>query len=140
MRFAIVASNYHQEYCDALVAAAESELSGHDLILCRVPGSFEIPLQVNRLARTGQYDAILALGVVWQGETAHAQEILRAVTDALMKISLEEDVPVIHEVLSVKTEAELRERTMGELSRGKEGARAALAVAALGAGLSRPLG
>ncbi|VVM06748.1 6,7-dimethyl-8-ribityllumazine synthase [Methylacidimicrobium cyclopophantes] len=135
MRFAIVASSYHKEYCDALVSAAEAELQGHDLTLCRVPGSFEIPLQVKRLARTGQYNAVLAFGVVWQGETAHAQEILRAVTDALMRISLEEDVPVIHEVLSVKTEAEAWERTSGTLSRGKEGARAALAVAELPNGI-----
>ncbi|CAB4242868.1 6,7-dimethyl-8-ribityllumazine synthase [Methylacidimicrobium sp. AP8] len=132
MRFAIVASTYHSEFCDALVAEAEAELKGHELILCRVPGSFEIPLQVQRLARTGEYDAILAFGVVWQGETAHAQEILRAVTDALMRISLAEDVPVIHEVLSVKSEAEARERTSGALSRGREGARAALAAASLG--------
>ncbi len=132
MRFAIVASTYHPEYCDALVAGAEAEFAGHDLTICRVPGSFEIPLQVKRFARTGEYDAILAFGVVWQGETAHAQEILRAVTDALMRIALEEDVPVVHEVLSVKTEAEARERTMGELSRGREGARAALVVAELG--------
>ncbi|WP_018291237.1 6,7-dimethyl-8-ribityllumazine synthase [Verrucomicrobium sp. 3C] len=134
MRFAIVASSYHKEYCDALVSEAEEELQGHERTLCRVPGSFEIPLQVKRLAHTGQYDAILAFGVVWQGETAHAQEILRAVTDALMRIALEEDVPVIHEVLSVKTEAEASERTRGELSRGKEGARAALAMAKLIAG------
>ena len=131
MRFAIVASSYHAEYCDALVAEAQAELAEHDLTLRRVPGSFEVPLQVKRLARTGQYDAILAFGVVWQGETAHAQEILRAVTNALMRIGLEEDVPVIHEVLSVKTEAEARERTRGALSRGREGARAALAVASL---------
>lgn len=129
MRFAIVASSYHQEYCDLLVSTAKAELGGHELTLVRVPGSFEIPLQVKRLARTGRYDAILAFGVVWQGETIHAQEILRAVTDALMRIALEEDVPVIHEVLSVKTETEVRERTMGELSRGREGARAALAIA-----------
>ncbi|MDD4932328.1 MAG: 6,7-dimethyl-8-ribityllumazine synthase [Methylacidiphilaceae bacterium] len=134
MRFAIVASSYHKEYCDALVSEAESELKGHGLTLCRVPGSFEIPLQVKRLAQTGQYAAILAFGVVWQGETAHAQEILRAVTDALMRVALEEDVPVIHEVLSVKTEAEAWERTRGELSRGKEGARAALAMARLAGG------
>lgn len=135
MRFAIVASSYYPDYCDALVSEAETELQGHDLTISRVPGSFEIPLQVKRFARTGQYDAVLAFGVVWQGETAHAQEILRAVTDALMRIALEEDVPIIHEVLSVRTEAEARERTSGGLSRGKEGARAALAVAALSRGI-----
>lgn len=131
MRFGIVASTYHPEFCDALVSGAQAELHEHEIVLLRVPGSFEIPLQVQRLARTGQYDAILAFGVVWQGETAHAQEILRAVTDALMRIALDEDVPVIHEVLSVQSEAEARERTTGELSRGREGARAALAVAEL---------
>ena len=79
--------------------------------------------------KTKRYAAVIALGVVWQGKTAHAQEILRAVTDALMRISLENDVPVIHQVLAVANEAEARARCMGvKLNRGIEGAQAALAL------------
>ena len=129
-RFALVASQFNREYTDALLNSAVGALKGHDVTVVRVPGAFEIPLQVQRLAKTGRYAAVLAYGVVWQGKTAHAQEILRAVTDALMSISLEHDVPVVHQVLAVSNEAEARARCMGvKLNRGIEGAQAALALA-----------
>jgi len=131
-RFALVVSVFNREYTDALLASAQAVLKGHDLKIVRVPGAYEIPLQVQRLARTKRYAAIIALGVIWQGQTLHAKEILRAVTDALMRISLETNVPVLHEVLAVTTEAEARARCMGtKLNRGREAAEAALAVVAL---------
>jgi len=131
-KFGIVASCYNKEYVDALLAATEKGLHGHKTTVVRVPGAFEIPLQIQRLARSKNFDAVIALGIVWQGKTAHAAEIVRAVTDALMRISLKHDVPVIHQVLSVKTEKEAVERTKGDkLNRGHEAAKAALAVAAL---------
>ena len=132
LRLALVASTYNREYVDGLLDAATTALRGHHLTTVRVPGSFEIPLQVQRLARTRRFAAVLALGVVWQGKTAHADEIVRAVTDALMRIMLETDVPVIHEVLSIKTEAEAKARCLGtKLNRGREAAEAALALAHL---------
>jgi 6,7-dimethyl-8-ribityllumazine synthase len=129
-RFAIVASQFNREYTDALLASAQLALKGHDLKVVRVPGAFEIPLQVQRLARAKRFAGVIALGVVWQGKTLHAQEILRAATDALMRISLENDVPVIHQILAVSTESEARARCMGtRLNRGLEAAQAALALA-----------
>ena len=129
-RFALVVSEYNREYTDALLASAQAALKGHELKIVRVPGAYEIPLQVQRLARTIRYAAVIALGVIWQGRTEHAREILRAVTDALMRISLETDVPVLHEVLAVTTEAEARARCMGtKLNRGCEAAQAALSLA-----------
>jgi 6,7-dimethyl-8-ribityllumazine synthase len=129
-RFALVASEFNREYTDALLASAQAALRGSELKVVRVPGAYEIPLQVQRLARTKKYAAVIALGVIWQGRTLHAQEILRAVTDALMSISLETDVPVIHEVLAVRTAAEARARCMGKkLNRGREAAEAAIKVA-----------
>jgi 6,7-dimethyl-8-ribityllumazine synthase len=133
-RFALVVSVFNREYTDALLASAQAALKEHDLKIVRVPGAYEIPLQVQRLARTKRYAAVIALGVIWQGQTLHAKEILRAVTDALMRISLETNVPVLHEVLAVTTEAEARARCMGgkrKLNRGREAAEAALALVAL---------
>jgi 6,7-dimethyl-8-ribityllumazine synthase len=129
-RFAVVASEFNRDYTDALVRATLAGLAGHETKVVRVPGAFEIPLQVQRLARTKKFHAIVALGVIWHGRTEHAREILRAVTDALMRISLEADLPVIHQVLAVKTEAEARARCFGgKLNRGREAAAAALALA-----------
>jgi len=131
-RFAVVASEFNREYTDALLRAVEKALAGHDLTIVRVPGAFEIPLQVQWLARSGKFAAVIALGVVWQGRTAHAAEILRAVTDALMRIGLDTGVPVVHQVLAVKTEAEARARCFGKkLNRGLEAAHAALVLAKL---------
>ena len=128
-RFALVVSEYNREYTDALLAFAQAALEGYGQKVVRVPGAYEIPLQVQRLARSRRYAAIIALGLVWQGRTLHAQEILRAVTDALMRISLETDVPVIHEVLAIKTEADARARCMGKkLNRGREAAEVALSL------------
>jgi 6,7-dimethyl-8-ribityllumazine synthase len=128
-RFALVVSEYNRAYTDALLRAAVATLAGYEMKVVRVPGAFEIPLQVQRLARTGKFGAVIALGVIWQGRTEHAREILRAVTDALMRISLETDVPVMHHVLAVKNQAEARARCMGKkLNRGTEAAAAALAL------------
>ncbi|CAF0698198.1 6,7-dimethyl-8-ribityllumazine synthase [Candidatus Methylacidithermus pantelleriae] len=129
--FAIVGSRFNFPYSDALVTSAQKGLEGHRVVVVRVPGAFEIPLQVQKLAKTGRFHVVIALGVVWQGETPHAAEILRACTDALMRIALETGVPVVHEVLYVRTEKEAHDRTMGELNRGLEAARTALELAAL---------
>ena len=75
-------------------------------------------------------DCILALGVVLQGETAHAELIARSVTAALMNLALEFRVPVIHEVLLLKNVEQAKARCLGpELNRGIEAARAAVAIA-----------
>jgi 6,7-dimethyl-8-ribityllumazine synthase len=131
-RFAIVCSSFNSEYTDGLLASAQQGLHGHTVRIVRVPGAFEIPLQVQRLARTRRYHAILALGLVWHGQTAHAAEITRAVTDALMQISLNFNVPVVHQVLSVKNAAEAKARCLGQkLNRGTEAAATALVLAKL---------
>jgi 6,7-dimethyl-8-ribityllumazine synthase len=130
-RFAIVVSLFNERYTRTLVRAALETLSGHETEVIEVPGAFELPLQVQRLARRGTFDAVLAFGLIWQGKTLHATEILRAVTDALMRTGLETDTPVIHQVLCVRNEKEAQERTSGRFNRGREGAEVALAVAGL---------
>ncbi len=129
---AIVVSRFNEEYTEALLQSTLAELGGHNVAVIRVPGAFEIPLQVQRAARTKKFDAVIALGIIWQGQTSHAAEIGRAVTDALMQVSLETSVPVIDQVLGIKSDAEARARTMGKkLNRGIEAAHAALEMAAV---------
>ncbi|QSR87208.1 6,7-dimethyl-8-ribityllumazine synthase [Candidatus Methylacidiphilum infernorum] len=130
-RFGIIASSYNKEYTSRMVESALEVLQGNIVDVVWVPGSFEIPLQAQRLARKRIYDCLLCFGIVWQGKTTHASEILRACTDALMRIGLENDIPVIHEILSVSNESQAKARTSGRLDRGKEGARAALEVASM---------
>lgn len=134
--FVIVASQYNQEFVQGLVDFAAQELAAlspnSQILLRQVPGAFEIPLVVQEFADKENISAILALGVVIEGETRHAEYIGRTVTDALMQISLKSRMPVIHEVMVVKDEAAARKRCLDpELNRGLEAARAAVQISQL---------
>ena len=134
LSFAIVASQYNNTYVQPLAEFATAEINELEpdahVSLVRVPGPFEIPLAVKLVAMPRKFDAILALGVVLQGETAHAELIIRSVTGALMNLALEFTVPVIHEVLFLQNEEQAKARCLGaKLNRGIEAARAAVAMA-----------
>ena len=132
-RFTIVVADYHRKYADGMVGAAQKVLKGHRLEEVRVPGTFGVPLAVKRALRK-KPDAVLALGLVWQGETPHAGLILKSATDALMRMMLKSDIPVLHHLVGVKTEAQARVRCLGKLNRGREAAQAALRMWKLKAG------
>ena len=132
--FAIVASLYNANYVQGLVDHATDELRsvmpGASIALHQVPGAFEIPVVVRELALGKKVDAILAIGVILQGDTAHAEHLTRSVTDALQRIAIDHGVPVINAVLSMKTEEQARARCLeDELNRGTEAARAAIEIA-----------
>jgi 6,7-dimethyl-8-ribityllumazine synthase len=131
-RFAIVASRYNGEFVDGLRDGALQELAllapGSEVQMVHVPGSFEIPLAVQTVALQREVDAIFAFGLIWEGQTRHAEFIAGSVTDALLELSLKYKIPVLHEVLVVQNEEQARARcTVGaELNRGAEAARAAV--------------
>ncbi len=132
--FSIVASMFNGEYVQGLIDHATEELRSHSpnatISLHQVPGAFEIPVVVRELALQKRADAILALGVILQGKTSHAQNLARSVTDALQQIAVEYGIPVINAVLSLETEAQAQERCLGsEINRGTEAARAAIGIA-----------
>ena len=134
--FVLVASQFNAKYVQGLAAHCTDELGklspASSVTLHRVPGAFEIPIVVRERARQGNVDAIVALGVILQGETAHAQHLGQVVTQALQQISLEHGVPVIHAVLSLKNEEQARKRCLeDEINRGTEAARAAVEMANL---------
>ena len=132
--YAIVASKFNETSVQALLDHAHAELNALDpdasVVLLWTPGSFEIPLFVQAAVELNRFDAILALGVILQGETAHATLIAESITKALLDISLKHRVPVIHEVLFLKNEEQARERCLGTThNRGTEAARAAVSAA-----------
>ena len=140
--FAIVASQYNPDFVKALVESTRREL----MILVpqcsietfEVPGAFEIPVVLQEIAHRGGFDAIIALGVIIEGETLHADLIGRSVTTALQDIALRFRTPVIHEVLLVRNEDQAKVRTLNEgNNRGIEAARAAVRVAATMSGFKR---
>ncbi|HEV3209526.1 MAG TPA: 6,7-dimethyl-8-ribityllumazine synthase [Chthoniobacterales bacterium] len=132
-RFAIVASEYNSDYVDGLVSHAIGELKviapQADASVVRVPGSFEIPIAVQWVAKYQNPDAILAFGVIFDGETLHASLIATAVTEALLDISLTHEIPILHEVLVVKNDEQAKARCLSpEINRGTEAARAAARI------------
>lgn len=133
-RFSIVASLFNEQYVQGLVDHATRELQAlspdSTISLHRVPGAFEIPIVVREIALQKNVEAILALGVILQGKTSHAENLGRSVTDALQQIAIEHGIPVINAVLSLETEEQARERCLGsEINRGTEAARAAIEIA-----------
>src|SRR5260370_29228923 len=102
--FQIVASQFNGQYVQGLVDHAMNELRAlapdATVSLHRAPGAFEIPVVVQELAAQSKADAVIACGVILQGETNHAQNLSRSVTDALQRIAVGQKVPVINLLLS----------------------------------------
>ncbi len=131
LRFAIVVSRYNALITDRLREGAVQTLLQHGadpnaIDLYSVPGSWEIPLAVQACARSQRYDAIICIGAVLQGETAHAHHISAAVCNALMRTMLDTGVPVALGILTEATFEQALERAGGKA--GNKGAEAALSA------------
>ncbi len=132
-RVAIVASEYNPEFVQALINNTCKEIyvidEKSEVELFGAPGSFEIPVVAEMVAAQRRHDVIIALGLVMQGRTKHAEFIASSVSNALQQVAMKHAVPVIHEVLLVADEDEARERCIGkQLNRGIEAARAAFVM------------
>ncbi|HEY1718873.1 MAG TPA: 6,7-dimethyl-8-ribityllumazine synthase [Verrucomicrobiae bacterium] len=138
--FAIVASRYNAEFVDAMLHAAREELlrAGARVRIVRVPGAFEIPAAAAKLAdrnskfkiQNSKLSAIICLGVIFQGETSHAQHIGWGVTHALAQIQVLQKIPVIHGVFVFEKVKHAKVRCLGKKhNRGTEAAQTALEMA-----------
>ena len=126
----LVAARYNQEIVDALLEGALAVLAEHgataDPILS-VPGSFEVPIAAQALADGGNVDAVICLGCVIKGETAHFEHVAEAAAKGLVDVSLESGVPCVFGILTTYTEAQARAR----LDKGREAAETAIEMANL---------
>lgn len=139
--FAIVASTYNARFVNAMLRAAKIEIlrAGGKVQIIRVPGAYEIPVVAARVARTRDHSAIICLGVILRGATTHAQHIGEAVSDALVQIQIQYEMPVIHEVLLLENEQQAVERCLSKThNRGTEAAQTALEMARVMKSLRRP--
>jgi len=127
----IVASRYNHEFTDALVSNCQEELAllmpNAQVHVLRVPGAFEIPVTVSKILgnKAQKPDAVIALGLIIRGSTAHADLIAESITQSLQNLAVQHMVPVIHEVLLVADDKQAYARSIGKkLNRGREAARA----------------
>ncbi|HIG30500.1 MAG TPA: 6,7-dimethyl-8-ribityllumazine synthase [Verrucomicrobiales bacterium] len=131
-RFALVASRYNSKYVNSMLRAARKKLSeanAEKVKVIRVPGAFEIPVVVSKLAAgsPAEFDAYICLGVVLRGQTSHAQHISESVTQAFSAIQVRYHVPIIHEVLLLESRQQAEDRCLSsDHNRGVEAAMTAL--------------
>jgi 6,7-dimethyl-8-ribityllumazine synthase len=129
IRLAIVASTWHAQICDALLAGARKVAADSGIdhpTVVRVLGAIEIPVVAQELA--GDHDAVVALGVVIRGATPHFDYVCDAVTQGLTRVSLDAATPVANGVLTTNTEQQALERAGLPTSAEDKGAQAAAAA------------
>ena len=130
-RFAIVASRFNDVVVEKLVDGAVSCLRKHgigedDLDLLWMPGAFELPLVAKRLAESGGYDAVICLGAVVRGETAHFEFVAGETARGIREASMQTGLPVIFGVLTTETFEQAMDRAGGK--HGNKGWDAAMAA------------
>jgi 6,7-dimethyl-8-ribityllumazine synthase len=134
-KFGIVVSRFNSFFTEQLLRGAEDCLVRHGaaqdaIALVRVPGAAEIPLAVQRLARSKKYDAVIALGCVIQGATPHAELINSQVSKALAKTSLDADLPVVNGIIAADNIEQAVERSGTKAgNKGWDAAAAAIEMA-----------
>lgn len=134
LRVAVVASSWHEQVMDGLIAGAQRALADHRVeapVVVRVTGAFELPVVALALANQG-YDAVVALGVVIRGGTPHFDYVCNAATDGLTRVALDTQTPVGFGLLTCDTEQQALDRAGLEGSiedKGYDSAAAALATA-----------
>ena len=138
LRVGIVVSRFNRTVTEALLAGALEALAGHgvaveDTVVVHVPGAFEVPFAVRRLAGTGVYDALICLGAVVRGETPHFDYIAAEVTRGIGRVVEDHRVPIAFGVLTTDTiEQALARAGAGHGNKGYESAVTAIEMAQLG--------
>ncbi|MCH9634199.1 MAG: 6,7-dimethyl-8-ribityllumazine synthase [Chlamydiae bacterium] len=125
LKFAIVQSKFNFDITTKLQKGAEQALleAGGDPSQIKtyfVPGAFEIPLVAQKLAKTKLYDAILCLGAVIKGETAHFEYISESTIQGIQQVALETETPILCGVLTTYNIQQAEERVSKKLNIGRE--------------------
>ena len=128
-KFAIVVSRFNSLICERLVEGAqdvlkrEGEVPDENITLVRVPGAIEIPVVCEKIAKSGKYDAIIALGCVIRGSTYHFEIVANECAKGITQVTLNHSIPVANGVLTVDTLEQAIERAGTHA--GNKGAEAA---------------
>tara|TARA_B100000029_G_C17609848_1_gene969174 strand:+ start:23900 stop:24322 length:423 start_codon:yes stop_codon:yes gene_type:complete len=132
----IVVSEFNQAIVEGLLsgckkALLEKDIDDKSIIIKKVPGAFEIPAAVNSLITIEEIEIVITLGAVIKGQTDHYHYIAKAVTNGVMQITLESNIPIIFGVLTCQTLALAQERSSIQnmsCNKGYEAGKAALSM------------
>ena len=132
-KFAIVVSRFNSVICERLAEGAidtlkrEGEVSEENITLVRVPGAIEIPVTCDKIAKSGKYDAIIALGCVIRGSTYHFEIVANECAKGIAQVALKYSIPVANGVITVDTLEQAIERAGAHVgNKGSEAASSAL--------------
>ena len=133
VRVGIVQARFNPEIGEGLRAACLAELNrlgvvDEDILLITVPGALEIPFALQKMATTGQFDALIALGAVIRGETYHFELVSNESGAGITRVALDYSIPVANAVLTTDTDEQAQARM---LEKGTEAARVAVEMANL---------
>lgn len=129
----VVMSRFNQDVCEGLLAACTAELrklgvAADDISIASVPGALEIPITLETMARSGRYDALVALGAVIRGETYHFEVVANDACRAIMEVQLETGIPIANGILTTENDDQALARMR---PKGEDCARAAVEMARL---------
>jgi 6,7-dimethyl-8-ribityllumazine synthase len=132
-KFGIVVCRWNEYVNQMLLEGALDELKKHgdpEVLVVKVPGTWELPLAVRTLIESGKVDAVVALGTILQGTTAHADMLASDVSTALMQMQVELKAPIAWGILTPDTQEQAIERAGMKLgNKGREAALAAIEMA-----------
>lgn len=132
MRVGIVAARFNEFIVSKLLEGCEDTLLRHgvhssDIEAAWVPGAFEIPLIASKMAKSGRYDAVIALGAVIRGSTSHYDYVCAEVSKGIANVALNSDIPVMFGVLTTDTIEQAIERAGSKAgNKGSECAQGAI--------------
>lgn len=133
LRIGIVMSRFNQDVCEGLLSACTDELlklgvAPSSIRLATVPGALEIPLVLQTMAKSGRYDALIALGAVIRGETYHFEIVSNEMAAGVTRVNLDSGMPIANGVLTTEDDDQAIAR-MAE--KGADCARTAVEMANL---------
>ena len=133
MRIGIVQSRFNPVICEGLLAACRAQLiqqgvNDADITLASVPGALEIPLVLQRMAQSGRFDALIALGAVIRGDTYHFEIVANESARGVSEVQLHNSLPIANAILTTNVDEQAEERMN---TKGTEAALVAIEMANL---------
>ncbi|HPU50848.1 MAG TPA: 6,7-dimethyl-8-ribityllumazine synthase [Burkholderiaceae bacterium] len=138
LRIGVVQARFNEPVCTALREACLELLtrlgvSEEDIFVCSVPGALEIPLALQKLAQTGEFDALVALGAVIRGETYHFEVVSNESAAGVARVALDFSIPIANAILTTEDDEQAMVRAS---EKGADAARVAVEMANLTASIA----